>query len=123
MHEEYSRIFIALIAVFFLQFVTLMSLYFTDRRYKLESKSGIRKVKMLTLTKCKYFFVYNRRSEGLITKYVFKCMIAYYVVNITLFTILIILIFLENTPPMTILTGILCFSNIGLLLFSGGEKK
>ena len=120
MHIEDSGMSVIIIVMFFIQLVTLTSLYFTDRRLKRESKSGNKKVKMLTITKYKYFFMYYKRNEGVITKYAFVCMIAYYIVNLTLFTILTTQFFIDSSLSLTIPTATLCFLNIGLLYVSLG---
>jgi len=69
------------IVVFLMQFGTLTFYYIADRELQFLSKSGIKQYEQITLTKWNYLFVYYKRKEGLISKFILKCMIVYYITN------------------------------------------
>ena len=85
-----------LILIFIVQFVTIVWLYFTDRELKFAYESGIKQVKMITLSRSRHFFVYYRRKEGVISKYVFVCMIALYITDFVGLTAISIQFIIEN---------------------------
>ena len=108
-----SEIILALVVTFLLQLVVLHALYFTDRQIKLVLMLGItqEKAKMFNLKKFKYFFVYYRRKEGIISKNVFVGMIAYYIVNFIGFLTVFIQLFIDGS---VVPFGVLGFLNICL---------
>lgn len=109
--------------IVFWQGFYFFGLYFTDRKLKLYSILSIRQVSMLKLTKFRYFFVYYKRREGVITKRAFVCMIAYYIVN----TIGGMAVFAPSIIALDLsLTNILiCYlvSHIGLFMAAIGIRE
>ena len=103
-----------LVVLFFSQFGILLFLYISDRRLKHVLKSGIKPVKMLALTKSKYFFVFYKRKDGLITKHAYSCMIAYYMINSAGFATIITQIIVGSSLPLATCC-ILAFSHVGLI--------
>ena len=70
--------------IFMSQVSVLILLYIADRGLKIVSKNRIKQVEMISLRKShRNFLVRYRRKEGIITKFAFKCMIAYYIINAT----------------------------------------
>ena len=81
------------------ELLILVFIYIKDKDLKLVSQFGVKKVKFVRLTRWKYFFVYSKRNEGVITKHSFVCMIANYLINgalITLFCIQLVTHIPEN---------------------------
>ena len=101
--------------IFITQFVALVFYYSTDRELKFLARGGIQQHEQLTLTKWKYLFVFSKRKEGIITKHIFICMIAYYIVNGAGFAVLLFLYFSKNGPLIGFCCAFLVFANIGLL--------
>ena len=104
---------VLIIIIFFNQFVTLAYMYSSDRRLQWLSDNGVEKTKMITLTKHKYFFVFYRRKRGLITMYIFKCMLAYYIINFWGVVAITIQYFAMN--DIIISAAIVCGINLILL--------
>ena len=115
---------IELIALVFLgNFVVLISVYITDRELKSLSQIGIKQFKMLKLYKWKYFFIFSRRKEGIITKHAFMCMVAYYVINSAGFIALLIQLIIKSDSFITANCVILGFLNIGLLFLVVSQPR
>ena len=100
------------------QAATLTALYFSDRKLKYLSKSGLGQADIFKLAKFKYLYIYYRRKEGLITKHAFLCMIAYYIINLTGFVAIIILYVSDNSSLLEVVC-VLVFFNIGLFTVTG----
>ena len=106
-----------LILVFPVQFGALSFIYCADRDLKLALKIGVKKIRQYTLTNNnKYFFVYTKRKEGIITRYAFMCMAAYYILNFAGLISVLFQIITESTSFSTITTCIIIFLNLGLLI-------
>jgi len=113
---------IALIGViFFMQFIALILLYFADRGLKIVSKIRAKQVDMFTLTKSKYLYVYFRRKEGIITRFAFKCMIAYYAINISGVIAIFAPFIMGNSSFLMGACGFLIFAHIGLFVPIGSQ--
>ena len=103
------------VLVFMANALVLSFLYFTDRELKLLLQIGLGQYKLLSLNKWKYFFVFYKRKEGIITKHAYVCMIAYYIVNGIEFIWLFIQIITGNNSFISETCMVQGFSNIGLL--------
>jgi len=72
------------------------------------------------LTKGKYFFVYQHRKKGLITKYAYITMIFYYVINASLTALLIYFLWnydiYDSSAPR--IFSACMFLNVGLFIVS-----
>lgn len=104
---------VIIVIILFAQFVTLVYMYVSDRRLQWLSDNGVEKTKMIALVKYKYFFVYYRRKRGLISKYIFRCMIAYYIINIAGVIAITIQYFAMNNTVIS--TSIVLGFNVALL--------
>ena len=111
---DYSVVQFSLGMLFSWQFFILFVLYFTDKKLKLYSKLGLRNVNMHTLTKCRYFFVYYKRKEGIITRRAFVCMIAYYIVNIIGCLAILVQFIIVRVPYMADIIFYYLVSHVGL---------
>ena len=113
--------FTLIVLTFLIQFATLTYMYIADRKLKWGTANGYGKVKTLTLTKYKYLYVYYERKTGLITKYVFLCMIAYYLVNIVGALLLFILFIIASEILLTT-TCVILSLNGGLLVVAASPS-
>ena len=108
--------------IFTSQASALILLYIADRGLKLASKSRAKQVEMFALTaKHKYLYVYYRRKDGIITKYAFMCMIAYYIINVTGCIVLFAQYIMDNSSFPTPICVILIFANTILFIPSGSQ--
>ena len=98
---EHNNTCVILVLILANQCCILMFIYNADRRLKHVLKSGIKPVKMRTLTKNKYLFVFYRRKEGLITQHAYLYMIAYYFINAIGFTTMLIQYTTESNYSLT----------------------
>jgi len=118
-----SDFLLVIIVVFLIQLGVIIFLYFTDKYLKLVSKAGIRQVKMYTLKRSRYLFVYQKRKEGIITKYAFVCMILYYMINIAgLITISIKMFIIGDNSSLVLTTLIFGGCDVILLGYAGGPN-
>ena len=118
-----SDFLLVIIVVFLIQLGVIIFLYFTDKYLKLVSKAGIRQVKMYTLKRSRYLFVYQKRKEGIITKYAFVCMILYYMINIAgLITISIKMFIIGDNSSLVLTTSIFGACDVILLGYAGGPN-
>ena len=76
--------------------VILLYIYISDKDLKSVAYFSIKDVKFITLTKCKYLFVYHKRKEGIITKHAFLCTIANYIINGTIIIALLVSIIINS---------------------------
>ena len=106
---------ILIILLFILQTIVLACLYVTDKRIKFISNSGVKQIKLLTLTKFKYCFVYYRRKKGLISRHAFVCMIVYYTLNFTGFFVMFLIFITGNISLLQTTCSVFLFLNIGLV--------
>jgi len=110
--------------IFMSQVSVLILLYIADRGLKIVSKNRIKQVEMISLRKShRNFFVHYRRKEGIITKFAFKCMIAYYIINATGFIAIFIQYVLGDNSFFTITSVIIVFANIGLIFPTGSQPE
>ena len=105
---------VLIILIFVAQLATLIYMYIGDRQLKWLSENGGEKAKLLALVKYKYCYVYYKRKHGIITKYVYLCMITYYIINFVGVIAIIIQLCLFGNNILAITCVILVF-NAGLL--------
>ena len=115
LNDIYGKIQVMMGITFFVQAIALTLLYFTDKELKRISKSGVKQVKMLTLTKSRYLFVYTKRKEGVITRYAFRCMIAHYLLNAVVLTALSLQLIFGVYSFVIYTCCIMLAVNVGLL--------
>ena len=109
--------------IFFIQFIILVLLYFADRRFKIASNCRAMQVKMFTLEKNKYLYVYYERKKGIITQFAFKFMTIYYKINITGFLAIIVQLMIGNSPFLVMTCVILLFVNSVLVIPAGSQPS
>ena len=97
--------------------MTFLLLYGADKELKYLSKLSIKRVKLLTLARSKYFFVYHSRKENIITKYAFVGMIVYYIINI-LGLLLLLVHFITMNDLLLIFSCVMFFLNLSVFMTS-----
>jgi len=108
-------VFVGLVLIF--QLSTLLLLPVADRKLKFVSKQDIKHVEMFVLMKkSKYFFVFYKRKEGIISKHIYLCMLVYYIINVIGFISISIQLLFDNSHFLTATFIILGHLNLGLLI-------
>ena len=111
-----ADIYMFFVMVFLAQFGALVFIYCMDRELKAAMEIDVKNVKLYKLLKYKYCFVYHKRKDGVITKYTFQHMLAYYSINFTWLLIVLVQIITGNNSYLIMTCSIFMLLNLGLLV-------
>ena len=107
-----------LIAISIIVFVTGLLLFTVDKELKYLDELGIKKAKLVTITKFNFLFIYQKRNERIITKFVYINTMLFYMTNLIALTLLV-LHFILKIDLLYIISCSIFFINLIIIVEMG----
>ena len=110
--------YMILIPISIIAFVTGLLLFAIDKELKYLNELGLKKVRLVTVKKFNFLFIYQKRNERIITKFVLVNTLIFYAINLLAITFLA-LHFALKIEELYIVSCVVFFVNLVILVEMG----